>query len=292
MLKLVIPKGSLEAQTLALFDAADIRLVRGSDRDYHGTVDDPRIEAFSLLRPQEIPRYVEDGFFDLGLTGLDWVLETGASVDTVAELPYSKAYVGGRVRIVVAVSAASGIAEPHQIKPDSRISTEYMELTRRYFEELGIPVRIFLSYGATEAKVPSIVDAVVEVTDTGSTLRRHGLQIIDTILESPTLLIANPAAYADPAKRQAIEEIKILILGAINARGRVLMKLNVAAAELDAVLGQLPSMRAPTISKLSDERAYAVETVVDKKMVNVLIPQLKALGARDILELPISKIVE
>jgi ATP phosphoribosyltransferase len=292
MLKLVIPKGSLEAQTLALFDAADIRLVRGSDRDYHGTVDDPRISEFSLLRPQEIPRYVEDGFFDLGLTGLDWVLETGASVATVAELPYSKAYVGGRVRIVVAVSAVSGIQEPHQIKPDSRISTEYMELTRRYFEGLGIPVRIFLSYGATEAKVPSIVDAVVEVTDTGSTLRRHGLQIIDTILESPTLLIANPAAYDDPAKRQAIEEIKILILGAINARGRVLMKLNVAAADLAAILGHLPSMRAPTVSKLSDESSYAVETVVEKKSVNVLIPQLKALGARDILELPISKIVE
>ena len=292
MLKLVIPKGSLEAQTLALFDAADIRLVRGSDRDYHGTVDDPRISQFSLLRPQEIPRYVEDGFFDLGLTGLDWVLETGASVATVAELPYSKAYVGGRVRIVVAVSATSGIQEPHQIKPDSRISTEYMELTRRYFEGLGIPVRIFLSYGATEAKVPSIVDAVVEVTDTGSTLRRHGLQIIDTILESPTLLIANPAAYEDPAKRQAIEEIKILILGAINARGRVLMKLNVPAEDLSAILGQLPAMRAPTVSKLSDERSYAVETVVEKKIVNVLIPQLKALGARDILELPISKIVE
>ena len=170
MLKLVIPKGSLEAQTLALFEAADIRLVRGSDRDYHGRVDDPRIQQFSLLRPQEIPRYVEDGFFDLGLTGLDWVLETKATVATVAELPYSKAYVGGRVRIVVAVSEASGISEPHQIKPDSRISTEYVELTRRYFEEIGIPVKIFLSYGATEAKVPTIVDAVVEVTDTGSTL--------------------------------------------------------------------------------------------------------------------------
>ncbi|HEU5004372.1 MAG TPA: ATP phosphoribosyltransferase [Actinomycetota bacterium] len=292
MLKLVIPKGSLEAQTLALFEAADIRLVRGSDRDYHGSVDDPRIDSFSLLRPQEIPRYVEDGFFDLGLTGLDWVLETGAKVDTVAELPYSKAYVGGRVRIVVAVSGASGIEEPHQIKPDSRISTEYMEITRKYFERLGIPVKIFLSYGATEAKVPTIVDAVVEVTDTGSTLRRHGLRIIDTILVSPTLLIANPAAYADPAKRQAIEELKILVLGAINARGKVLMKLNVPEDHLDAVLGHLPSMRAPTVAKLADQSFYAVETVVEKKAVNVLIPQLKALGATDILELPISKIVE
>ena len=292
MLKLVIPKGSLEVQTLALFEAADVRLVRGSDRDYHGRVDDPRIERFSLLRPQEIPRYVEDGFFDLGLTGLDWVLETGASVATVAELPYSKAYVGGRVRIVVAVAEGSGVEEPHQIKPEARVSTEYMNLTRRYFEGLGIPVKVFLSYGATEAKVPEIVDAVVEVTDTGSTLRRHGLRIIDTILESPTLLIANPAAYEDPAKRQAIEEIKILILGAINARGKVLMKLNVEEGDLPAVLEKLPSMRAPTVSRLADQTFYAVETVVEKKVVNVLIPTLKALGATDILELPISKIVE
>ncbi|MEA2565485.1 MAG: phosphoribosyltransferase [Actinomycetota bacterium] len=292
MLKLVIPKGSLEAQTLALFEAADIRLVRGSDRDYHGKVDDPRIQEFSLLRPQEIPRYVEDGFFDLGLTGLDWVLETKATVATVAELPYSKAYVGGRVRIVVAVSEASGINEPHQIKPDSRISTEYVELTRRYFEEIGIPVKIFLSYGATEAKVPTIVDAVVEVTDTGSTLRRHGLKVIHTILESPTLLIANPAAYADPAKRQAIEELKILIMGAINARGKVLMKLNVPGPYLQAVLDALPSMRAPTVSKLADQTFYALETVVERKIVNVLIPRLKAIGASDILELPITKIVE
>lgn len=292
MLKLVIPKGSLEAQTLALFEAADIRLIRGSDRDYHGKVDDPRIDRFSLLRPQEIPRYVEDGFFDLGLTGLDWVLETGANVATVAELPYSKAYVGGRVRIVLAVSEKSGIDEPHQIKPDSRISTEYMELTRRYFDQLGVPVKIFLSYGATEAKVPEIVDAVVEVTDTGSTLRRHGLKIIHNILESPTLLIANPAAYEDPVKRRAIEEIKTLILGAINARGKVLMKLNVPEADLENILAQLPSMRAPTVSKLADQSFYAVETVVEKNVVNVLIPRLKELGARDILELPISKIVE
>ena len=292
MLKLVIPKGSLEAQTLALFEAADIRLVRGSDRDYHGKVDDPRIQQFSLLRPQEIPRYVEDGFFDLGITGLDWVLETGATVATVAELPYSKAFVGGRVRIVVAVSEASGIDQPHQIKPEARISTEYVELTRRYFAELGIPVKIFLSYGATEAKVPTIVDAVVEVTDTGSTLRRHGLKIIDTILESPTLLVANPAAFEDPVKRQAIEELKILIMGAIDARGKVLMKLNVHADRLDAVLAELPSMRAPTVSKLADEAFYAVESVVPRASVNVLIPRLKGIGATDILELPISKIVE
>ncbi len=292
MLKLVIPKGSLEAQTLALFEAADIRLMRGSDRDYHGTVDDPRIERFSLLRPQEIPRYVEEGFFDLGLTGLDWVEETEARVDTVVELPYSKAYVEGRVRIVLAVAQSSGITEPAQIKPEGRISTEYMNLTRRYFERLGIPVKIFLSYGATEAKVPEIVDAIVELTDTGSTLRRHGMRIIDTLLESPTLLIANPASYADPLKRRAIEELKILLLGAVDARGKVLVKLNVKEPDLAAVLSVLPSMKAPTISRLAGEGFYAVETVVSKSQINTLIPTLKSEGAMDILEIPIAKIVE
>lgn len=292
MLRLVIPKGSLEQQTLALFDAADIRLVRGSDRDYHGTVDDPRIERFSLLRPQEIPRYVEDGFFDLGLTGLDWVEETGAKVEIAAELPYSKAFVGGIVRIVLAVSGASGIDEPSQIKPESRVSTEFPNLTRAFFEKLGIPVKIFLSYGATEAKVPEIVDAIVDVTDTGSTLRRHGMKIIGTLLESPTLLIANPAAYADSAKRQAIEELKILLLGAINARGKVLVKLNVGEADLEGVVGELPSMKGPTVSELATKGFYAIETVVEKSAINTLIPTLKAQGATDILEIPITKIVE
>ena len=292
MLKLVIPKGSLEQQTLALFDAADIRLVRGSDRDYHGTVDDPRVDRFSLLRPQEIPRYVEDGFFDLGVTGLDWVEETGAKVEIAAELPYSKAFVGGIVRIVLAVAGNAGIDEPSQIKPDSRVSTEFPNLTRAFFEKLGIPVKIFLSYGATEAKVPEIVDAIVDVTDTGSTLRRHGMKIIGTLLESPTLLIANPGAYADPTKRRAIEELKILILGAINARGKVLVKLNVSEADLEAVVAELPSMKGPTISELATKGFYAIETVVEKGAINTLIPMLKAKGATDLLEVPITKIVD
>jgi ATP phosphoribosyltransferase len=292
MLRLVIPKGSLEQQTLALFDAADIRLIRGSDRDYHGTVDDPRVDRFSLLRPQEIPRYVEDGFFDLGLTGLDWVEETGAKVEIAAELPYSKAFVGGIVRIVLAVSGDAGIDEPSQIKPDSRVSTEFPNLTRAFFEKLGIPVKIFLSYGATEAKVPEIVDAIVDVTDTGSTLRRHGMKIIGTLLESPTLLIANPAACADPTKRQAIEELKILLLGAINARGKVLVKLNVRESDLEAVVAELPSMKGPTISELATKGFYAIETVVEKSAINTLIPTLKAKGATDLLEVPITKIVD
>jgi ATP phosphoribosyltransferase len=292
MLRLVIPKGSLENQTLDLFESADIRLIRGSDRDYHGTVDDPRIDRFSLLRPQEIPRYVEEGFFDVGLTGLDWVEETGAKVEVVAELPYSKGYVGMLVRVVLAVSDRSSVTKALEIEAGSRISTEYPNLTRRLFQELGIPVKIFTSYGATEAKVPEIVDAIIDVTETGSTLRRHGMRIIHTLLESPTLLIANPAAWAEPEKRQALEEIKILLMGAIDARGKVLVKLNVQEADREAVISVIPSLKAPTVSKLAEEGYYAIESVVEKKVINTLIPTLKARGANDIIELPITKIVD
>ena len=292
MLRLVIPKGSLENQTLALFEAADIRLMRGSDRDYHGTVDDPRLDSFSLLRPQEIPRYVEEGFFDVGLTGLDWVMETGSKVETIAELAYSKGYVGGIVSVVLAVSDRSGITKAEEIPPGSRISTEYPNLTKRLFEELGIPVKIFVSYGATEAKVPEIVDAIVDVTETGSTLRRNRLRIIHTLLKSPTLLIANPASWADPEKRQALEELKILIFGAVDARGKVLVKLNVKEEDLEPVLEVIPALTAPTVSKLAHQEGYAIESVVPKSMINVLIPTLKAKGATGILELPITKIVD
>jgi ATP phosphoribosyltransferase len=292
LLRLVIPKGSLENQTLALFEAADIRLMRGSDRDYHGTVDDPRLDSFSLLRPQEIPKYVEEGFFDVGLTGLDWVRETGASVETIAELAYSKGYVGGIVKLVLAVSETSGITSAAEVPPGSRISTEYPNLAQKLFDELDIPVKIFISYGATEAKVPEIVDAIVDVTETGSTLRRNRLRIIHTLLESPTLLIANPAAWADPEKRRALEELRILILGAVDARGKVLVKLNVRQADLEAVVEVIPALTAPTVSKLAHQEGYAVESVVPKNKINLLIPTLKAKGATDILELPITKIVD
>lgn len=292
MLKVVIPKGSLEAQTLALFEASDLRILRGSDRDYHGTVDDPRIDRLSLLRPQEIPRYVEEGFFDVGLTGLDWVEETGAKVEVVAELPYTKGYIGGKVKIVLAVSQESDIDAAAAMPPDSRISTEYPNLTKRFFDQLGIPVKVFLSYGATEAKVPEIVDGIVDVTETGSTLRRNGMKVIGTLLESPTLLIANPASFADAAKRKAIEEIKILLMGAIEASGKVLVKLNVKEADLSKVLSLLPSMKAPTVSELAQQGFFAVETVVEKRAINTLIPMLKSAGAADILEIPITKIVD
>lgn len=290
MLKLVIPKGSLEAQTLRLMEQADLRVRRGSDRDYHGTVDDERIERVSLLRPQEIPTYVEDGLFDLGITGRDWIAETGAQVEELASLEYAKSGTGHGVRIALAVPNDHPAETAKDLPPGSRISTEYVNLTRRYFEDLGIPVHVVWSYGATEAKVPEIVDAIVDVAETGSTLRAHGMKIIEMLLESEVLLIANKDSAADRDKRAAMEDVTTLLLGALRAEGRVLIKLNVSEEHLKAVLDILPAMKSPTISQLS-EGGYAIETVADKATVNTLIPLLKAKGAADILELPISKIV-
>ena len=290
MLKLVLPKGSLERATLELFDAADLPVKRGSDRDYHGSIDDPRVERVSLLRPQEIPHYVQEGFFDLGITGRDWIQETGSKVVSLAELPYSK-QTASPVRVVLAVHRDLGVTSPDQLQPGLRVSTEFPNLTRRYFDELGVPAHIAPSYGATEAKVPEIVDAVVDLTETGSTLRRNGMVVIAELLTSWTEIVANPASAADADRRQAMDDLVTLLVGAVTARGKCLIKLNVADADLDRVLGVLPSMKAPTVTELSDSGFHAVESVVDKATVNRLIPSLKAAGAFDILELPIAKIV-
>ncbi|GAC1326890.1 MAG: ATP phosphoribosyltransferase [Mycobacteriales bacterium] len=291
MLSLVLPKGSLESATLTLFDASDLAVHRGSDRDYHASVDDPRIDRVRFLRPQEIPRYVEQGLFDLGITGRDWISETGADVVSVGELAYSKA-TSNPVRIVLAVPREHPAGTGAELPEGVRVSTEYPELTRRYFDSVGVKAVIVPSYGATEAKVPDIVDAIVDVTETGSSLRKHGLKVIETLLTSRTELVANAAAYDDLDKRTAMEEIALLLQGAIRARGTVLLKLNVPAAALDAVVAALPSMSSPTVMTLAAGDMRALETVVPKKGVNTLIPALKAAGARDILELPISKIVE
>jgi ATP phosphoribosyltransferase len=288
MLKLVLPKGSLEAQTLRLFEEADLRVRRGSDRDYHGTIDDDRVERVSILRPQEIPLYVQDGLFDLGITGQDWIAETGADVEVLTTLAYAKTGTGHGTQVVLAVPHPANSAK--EIPPGTRISTEFVELTKRYFDDLGIDVRVSWSFGATEAKVPEIVDAIVDVTETGSTLRAHGMKIVETLLTSDPVLVANRDAAADPAKRAAMDDLVTLLRGALEAEGRVLIKLNVGAAERDAVIAVVPSMKAPTVSPLADG-GFAIEAVVDKRGVNRLIPELKAAGATDILELPISKIV-
>jgi len=290
-LKLVLPKGSLEQATLALFDAADLPVKRGSEREYHGTIDDPRVERVSLLRPQEIPRYVEDGFFDLGITGRDWIEETEADVVSLAELPYSK-QTSSPVRVVLAVHRDLGVTRPDQLQPGLRVSTEFPNLTRRFFDDLGLAARVFPSYGATEAKVPEIVDAVVDLTETGSTLRSHGMVVIATLLTSWTEVVANRQAAADPERRQAMDDLVTLLAGAARARSKTLIKLNVADGDLAKVVEVLPAMKAPTITELADSGYHAVEAVVDKAVVNRLIPTLKAAGAFDILELPIAKIVE
>ncbi len=290
MLKLVLPKGSLEVQTLRLFEEADLRVRRGSDRDYHGTIDDDRIERVSILRPQEIPLYVQDGLFDLGITGQDWIAETGADLEVLTTLTYAKTGTGHGTKVVLAVPNEHPANSAKEIPPGTRISTEFVELTKKAFADLGIDVKVSWSFGATEAKVPEIVDAIVDVTETGSTLRAHGMKIIETLLTSDPVLVANREAAADPTKRAAMEDVVTLLRGAIEAEGRVLSKLNVTADALDAVLAVVPSMKAPTVSPLA-EGGFAIETVVDKRGVNRLIPQLKAAGASDILELPISKIV-
>jgi ATP phosphoribosyltransferase len=290
MLKLVIPKGSLEEQTLRLFEAADLLVRRSSSRDYHGTVDDERIERVSVLRPQEIPTYVAEGLFDLGITGQDWIAETGSDVEVLTSLSYAKTGTGHGTQVVLAVPNEHPADSAAEMPAGSRISTEFVNITERHFADLGIPVKVAWSYGATEAKVPEIVDAIVDVTETGSTLRAHGMKIIETLLTSDPVLVANRASAADPAKRAAMDDLTTLLLGALAAEGRVLIKLNVADADRDAVLAVVPSMKAPTVSPLADG-GYAIETVVDKRGVNRLIPRLKAAGATDILELPISKIV-
>ena len=291
MLSLVLPKGSLERATLDLFDAADLTVRRASDRDYHASIDDPRIDRVRFLRPQEIPSYVAEGLFDFGITGRDWITETGADVASLGELEYSKA-TSDPVRVVLAVPASTGWQSIADLPEGIRISTEFPSLTKRFLEENGIKATVTPSYGATEAKVPDIVDAIVDLTETGSSLRRNGLRILHTLLTSYTELIANHHAYADPAARAAMEDVALLLRGAIRARGNVLVKLNVAAENLVAVTDILPAMSSPTITSLARGDMHAVEAVVPKRGVNTLIPALRAAGARDILEIAISKIIE
>ena len=291
MLSLVLPKGSIEKATLELFEAADLAVLRGSDRDYHASVDDPRIDRVRILRPQEIPTYVERGIFDLGIAGRDLITEAGADVVSLGEFQYSKVSTNP-ARIVLAVPQDAPWQSVADLPDGIRISTEYPEMTERYFAEHGIKATVIRSYGATEAKVPDIVDAIVDVTETGSSLRKNGLRILETLLSSYTELITNAAAYANPEKRAAMEDITLLLRGVIRARGQVLLKLNVTADDLPAVTGMLPAMSSPTVTTLASGGMHAVETVVPKRGVNTLIPALRAAGAHDILEIPISKIVE
>ena len=290
MLRLVLPKGSLERATLELFEAADLTVRRSSDVDYRATIDDPRVADVRILRPQEIPTYVAEGLYDLGVTGRDWFEETASDVVSLGQLRYSK-NTERPFSIVLAVAEHAPWKTVAELPDGVRVSTEYPQLARRYLAEHGVRAEVRLSYGATEAKVPDVADAVVEGTETGRALRAAGLRVVDTVLESYTELVANPAAAEDPAKRHAMGQLHMLIQGALDARGRVLLKCNVPGEALDVVIGLLPAMKAPTVSQLHGSDGYAVETVVPKAGVNVLIPALRGAGATDIIELPLSKII-
>ncbi len=293
MLRLVLPKGSLEAATMQLFHDADLSVRRASEVDYRASIVDPRVADVRILRPQEIPVYVEEGLFDLGITGRDWIEERGAEVVSLGILGYSKA-TDQPIKVVLAVPEASpyqSLADLASHQGRLRVATEYPELTRRSMLAAGVDAEILMSYGATEAKVPEIADCVVEITETGRALRAAGLKVIHTLLTSHTEVIANRAAAEDPVRRHAMNQLMTLLQGTLEARTKVLVKLNVAHDDLDGVLGVLPAMRSPTISELAQGAGFALETVVDKTQINVLIPALKDHGATDILELPLSKIV-
>ncbi|HTH05709.1 MAG TPA: ATP phosphoribosyltransferase [Ilumatobacteraceae bacterium] len=290
MLRLVLPKGSLERATMDLFEAADLPVVRSSSVDYKATIDDPRVSEVRILRPQEIPTYVAEGLFDVGITGRDWVEETASDVVTLGELRYSKA-TALPIRVVVAVAGDSDVQRIEDLPHGLRVSTEYPELTRRFFESKGITPDIRLSYGASEAKIPDIADCIVDITETGRALRAAGLRIIGEIMQSYTEVVANKASYDDPAKRHAMGQLMTLLNGTLDARGKVLVKMNVGGDRLEAVLALLPSMKSPTVNPLAGNAGYAVETVVAKTQINRLIPELKEAGATGILELPISKII-
>ncbi len=286
-LKLGIPKGSLESATVDLFRRAGYVITIGS-RSYFPGIDDPEIECM-LIRAQEMARYVEDGILDAGLTGRDWVEENEADVVPVANLIYAKQSFG-KVRWVLAVPESS----PFQCAKDLEgkiIATELVGTTRRYLASHGVTAKVEFSWGATEVKPPILADAIVEVTETGSSLRANKLKIIDTVLESNTQLIANKQSWEDPAKRRKLEDMRMLLEGAINALGKVGLMLNVHRDQLAAVLNVLPALKRPTISHLSDEQWLAVNTILDETTVRDIIPRLKQAGAQGIVEYPLNKIV-
>jgi ATP phosphoribosyltransferase len=286
-LKLGIPKGSLENATIDLFRRAGFSITTSS-RSYFPGIDDPEIECM-LIRAQEMARYVEDGILDAGLTGRDWIEENAAQVIAVADLIYAKQSFG-KVRWVLAVPEASNFQSAKDLE-GKIIATELVETTRRYLKSHGVSAKVEFSWGATEVKPPVLADAIVEVTETGSSLRANKLKIIDTVLESNTQLIANRQSWEDPTKRRKLEDIRMLLQGAINALGKVGLMLNVNKRDLEAVLAVLPALKRPTISHLSDEEWLAVNTILDESTVRDIIPRLKKAGAQGIVEYPLNKIV-
>jgi ATP phosphoribosyltransferase len=286
-IRLGIPKGSLQDATIALFAAAGFKIY-ANGRSYYPSTDDPELECM-LIRAQEMARYVEHGALDAGLTGLDWVEETGLEVVNVADLIYAKQS-RGKVRWVLAVPEDSTVKRAEDLE-GKIIATELVEVTKRYFTSKGVKVRVDFSWGATEVKPPMLADAIVEVTETGSSLKANRLRIVDTVLESNTQLIANKNAYADTAKREKIDNIALMLMGAITAQGRVGLMLNVKNTDLSKVLSVLPALNSPTISQLSNSDWVAVNTILEETVVRDVIPKLKAAGGTGIVEYPLNKVV-
>ncbi len=288
VLKIGIPKGSLEEATIALFAKSGWRISM-RNRNYFPEVNDPEL-AVRLCRPQEMPRYVADGVLDVGLTGKDWIMESQSVVQLVTDLVYSKAS-NRPARWVLAVAGDSPYQKPEDLA-GKRVATEIMGLTERYFKEKNIPVKVEYSWGATEAKVvEGLADAIVEVTETGTTIRAHGLRVIDEVLQTNTQLIANPIAWADPWKHRKIDQITMLLQGALRAESLVGLKMNVHSSKLSAILEQLPALNSPTISGLQDSGWQALEVIVTTNVVRDLIPRLAESGAEGIIEYPLNKVI-
>jgi len=286
-LRLGLPKGSLQQQTLALFARAGYTIAV-PERSYFARIDDPEMEAM-LFRAQEIPRYVAEGVLDCGLSGHDWVRETEADVEEICELVYSKQGFG-RYAWVLAVHNDSPFKSPKDLE-GKKIATELVNVTRRYLAEHGVNAQVEYSWGATEAKVPTLVDAIVEGTETGASLRANNLRVLDTVLTSSTRFIANRESVRDDWKREKIENLRTLLEGALRAEGMVGLKMNVEKAKLGDVIAILPALKNPTISGLSDEGFVAVEIVAEESQVRELIPQLKRAGASGIIEYPLNKVI-
>jgi ATP phosphoribosyltransferase len=285
--KIGLPKGSLQEATFELFRKAGYNFSI-SERSYFPSVDDPEIEAM-LIRAQEMAHYVQDGVFDAGLTGKDWIIENGAEVIEVADLVYAKKSMRP-VRWVLAVSENSPVKSVKDLQ-GARIATEVVNIARKYLEANGVAAEVEFSWGATEAKVPELADAIIEVTETGSSLRANNLRIVETVLESTTKLIANKKSWTDPAKREKIENIAMMLKGAIAAEGKVGIKLNVPRSKLETLMSILPAMKNPTISSLNDPEWVAVETILDENTVRKIVPELKKRGGQDIIEYPLNKVI-
>ncbi len=282
-----LPKGSLEESTLSLFAKAGWKITANS-RSYRPSIDDPELDA-RFVRAQEVSRYVEHGFFDCGLTGLDWIQENSSDVVEVCDLVYSRASVN-KSRWVLCVAADSPVKAPRDLA-GKRVATELVKTVERYFAAKKIPVTVEFSWGATEVKVPDLVDAIVDITETGSSLRANNLRVVDTLLETNTKLIANRKAWANPAKRRKIETIALLVRGALEAESKVGLKMNAPKKSVKAIIAAVPSLRDPTISPLSNPDWVALETIIDESVVREILPQLKALGAEGIVEYPLNKVV-